>query len=90
MFKQHNINVRQARWFSFLSEYDFEIKHIKGKENKVPNTITRHANLLYATTSSRYETNLEGKIKNTERFDKEYHKLKEKTTKNEVSQVKKI
>ena len=31
MFDQQNLNVRQARWIAFLSEYDFEIKHIKGK-----------------------------------------------------------
>ena len=26
-----NLNARQARWLAFLSEYDFEIQHIKGK-----------------------------------------------------------
>ena len=44
LFDQQNLNARQARWLAFLSEYDFEIKHIKGKENKVAaiskNTIT--------------------------------------------------
>ena len=33
MFDQQNLNVRQARWLAFLSEHDFEIKHIKRKEN---------------------------------------------------------
>ena len=31
MFDQQNLNVSQARWLAFLSEYDFEIKHIKEK-----------------------------------------------------------
>ena len=31
MLDQPNINARQARWLAFLSEYDFEIQHIKGK-----------------------------------------------------------
>ena len=31
LFHQQNLNARQARWLAFLSEYDFEIKHIKGK-----------------------------------------------------------
>ena len=44
----HYINARQARWLSFLSEYDFEIKHIKGKENKVANTLSHNANLMCA------------------------------------------
>ena len=34
LFDQQNLNARQARWLAFLSEYDFEIKHIKGKKIK--------------------------------------------------------
>ena len=32
LLDQPNLNARQARWLAFLSEYDFEIQHIKGKE----------------------------------------------------------
>ena len=32
LLDQPNLNVRQSRWLDFLSEYDFEIQHIKGKE----------------------------------------------------------
>ena len=71
VFDQRNLNARQTRWLSFLSEYYFEIKHIKGKENKAVDALSRHANLLYAITSSMYETYLEDKIKNAERFDKQ-------------------
>ena len=35
LFNQPTLNARQARWLEFLCEFDFEIKHIKGKENKV-------------------------------------------------------
>ena len=31
LLDQPNLNTRKARWLSFLSEYDFEIQHIKGK-----------------------------------------------------------
>ena len=31
VFDKQNLNARQARLLSFLSEYDFEIKHIKEK-----------------------------------------------------------
>jgi hypothetical protein len=34
-FDQTKINARQAIWMSLLSEFDFEINHIKGKENRV-------------------------------------------------------
>ena len=72
MFNQQNLNARQARWLSFLSKYDFEIKHMKGKENKVEDALSQHTNLLYAIAISRYETNLEDKIKSAEKFDKDY------------------
>jgi hypothetical protein len=35
LFDQPRLNARQARWMVLISEFDFEIKHIKGKENKV-------------------------------------------------------
>ena len=63
LFDQRNLNARQVRWLAFLSEYEFEIKHIKGKENKVADALSRHANLLYMAAYSRYETKLEGQIK---------------------------
>ena len=81
LFDQHNLNVRQARWLSFLREYDFEIKHIKGKENKVADALSWHANLLYASRS--YEFNLVNQILSIGNSDGEYQRLKEKTVKNE-------
>ena len=35
LFSKPDLNARQARWLAFLKEYHFELKHIKGKENKV-------------------------------------------------------
>ena len=40
LFDQQNLNARKARWLAFLSEYDFKIKHIKGKENKVADALS--------------------------------------------------
>ena len=51
LFDQQNLNARQARWLSFLSEYDFKIKHIQGKENKVADALIRHENLQSTTTN---------------------------------------
>ena len=39
-FDQSNLNARQARWLDFLSEHHFELKHIKGKENKVVDALS--------------------------------------------------
>ena len=41
LFDQPDMNVRQARCLAFLSEYHFELKHIKGKENKVDDALSR-------------------------------------------------
>ena len=32
LFKQPNLNGKQTRWLDFLSDYNFEVKYIKGKE----------------------------------------------------------
>ena len=41
LFDQPTLNARQARWLEFLCEFDFKIKHIKGKENKVVDALSR-------------------------------------------------
>ena len=71
---------------SFLSEYDFEIQHIEGKENKVVGALSHHANLLFPRSS--YECDLENHILSVENYDRECRILKENTAKNEQNQVK--
>jgi hypothetical protein len=39
LFGQPILNSRKTRWLEFLSEYDFEIKHIKGKQNQVDDAL---------------------------------------------------
>ena len=41
LFHQPDLNARQAKWFSFLSEYQFESKHIKGKEIKIIDALSQ-------------------------------------------------
>eukprot|EP00253_Pinus_taeda_P018243 PITA_18243 len=40
-FSQPTLNARQARWVDFLSGFDFEIKHLQGKENRVADALSR-------------------------------------------------
>eukprot|EP00253_Pinus_taeda_P027012 PITA_27012 len=40
-FDQLNLNVRQARWLASISEFDFEIRYIKGKKNRVADSLSR-------------------------------------------------
>ena len=41
LFNLPDPNSRKARWFAFLSEYHFKLKHIKGKENKITDALSR-------------------------------------------------
>lgn len=38
---QRDLNSRQARWLSFLGDFDFSIDYIRGKTNKVADALSR-------------------------------------------------
>jgi hypothetical protein len=46
LFEKPNLNARQERCLAFLSEYNFEIKNIKGKENKVGHGVNGKLNAI--------------------------------------------
>jgi hypothetical protein len=35
------VHRRNVRWLEFLSQFDFEIQHIRGRENVVADTLSR-------------------------------------------------
>ena len=41
LFDHPSLNARKARWLKFLCDFYFEIKHVKGKENEVVDTLSR-------------------------------------------------
>jgi hypothetical protein len=45
LFDQQNLNTRQARSLEFLYEFDLGIKHIKGKENKSVDELSKKMHL---------------------------------------------
>ena len=63
LLDQPNLNARQARWLAFLSEYDFEIQYIKGKENKVADALSRNARLNFAAAINTYVSDLDEQLK---------------------------
>jgi hypothetical protein len=75
LFDQPILNVRQTRWLEFLSEYDFDIKHIKGKENKVANALSRRVPELHATSISMYQSDLKDRIIEVSISDLQYKEL---------------
>jgi hypothetical protein len=62
LFGQPTLNVRQSRRLEFLNEYNFDIKHIKGKENKVVDVLNRRVHEIHATTIIMYKYDLKDKI----------------------------
>ena len=62
LFYQPTLNARQSRWLEFLCEYNFDIKHIKGKGNKVVDALSRKVHELHATTISMYRTDIKDRI----------------------------
>ena len=41
LFNHPYLNAKNSRWLAFLSEYHFELKHIKGEENKIDDALSR-------------------------------------------------
>ena len=50
LFDQPTLNARKARWMEFLCEFYFEIKDIKGKENKVADALSMKVHEMHAAS----------------------------------------
>jgi hypothetical protein len=62
LFGQPTLNVMQSRWLDFLSEYDLDTKHIKGKDNKVVDALIKRVHEMHATAISMYQSDLKDTI----------------------------
>jgi hypothetical protein len=62
LFEQPTLNARKTRWMEFLSEYDFDIKHIKGKKDKVVGALSRRVHLMHAIDVSMHRLDLKSII----------------------------
>jgi len=60
LFDQPSLNAGQARWLEFLSEFDFEVNHVKEKENKVVDALSRK---FHVATMRLCKTNLRDQFK---------------------------
>jgi hypothetical protein len=88
LFDQSTLNARQIKWLEFLWEYDFDIKHIKGKENKVVDALIRKAHKLHATAISMYKTEIKDRILEVANADLQYRGLVAKLQQRERPQTK--
>lgn len=62
LFEQLNLNARQARWLAMISEFDFDIRYIKGMKNIVADTLRRRVLVNHITTMSSYWKDLQDHI----------------------------
>jgi hypothetical protein len=46
LFTQRDMNVRQRRWSEFMSECDFDISYINGKENLFVDALSRRPHVF--------------------------------------------
>ena len=65
----------------FLCEFDFEIKHIKGKENKVADALNRKVQEMHVASLSICQSDLRQKIINHTTEDEMYVQIKDKSHK---------
>jgi hypothetical protein len=84
LFEQPTLNARKTRWLEFLSEYDFDIKHIKGKENKVVDALSRIVHILHATAVSMHQSDLKRRILDGLFTDQHYLQVKENLQQGDV------
>ena len=59
-----------------LCEYDFDIKHIKGKENKVVNALSRNIHVMHVETVITSTLYLKDNIINVNVIDEHYQQVK--------------
>jgi hypothetical protein len=52
-----------------LSEFDFEIKHVKGKENKVVYALSRSMKTIHLAAVSSCKTNVKERVRNAKEID---------------------
>ena len=69
-----------------LSEHDFDIKHIKGKQNKVVDALSRRLHLMHATVVSMHQSDLKRIILDVVVIDQHYLQVKEILQKENVQQ----
>lgn len=78
LFDQPNLNARQAIWLELISEFDFDIMYVKGKENRVAYALSRRIHATYVAIVSTYKSDLKGKFLEASSSDGYYLQTKGK------------
>jgi hypothetical protein len=57
LFGQPTLNARKRKWLEFINKYEFDINHIKGKENKVVDALNMRVHEMHSKNISMYQSN---------------------------------
>ena len=68
----------QERWLELISEFDFDIKHVKGKENWVADELSRRIHAAHMEIISTYKSELGDRILEALESNEYYLQIKEK------------
>ena len=62
LFEQPHMNATQAIYIELLSELNFEIKCIKGKENRVVDALNKRNQIMQLSAINNWKSNLKIKL----------------------------
>ena len=83
---QTDLNARKTIWLCFLSEFDMDIKHVRGKENKIVDALSRNACQHINSIGSSVKLELEELVKQAADQDPNYENLQVKIQKKEMAE----
>ena len=86
LFNRPTLNVRKRRWLDFISEYDFDINHIKWKEKKVDDELRSRVHEMHSIAITMCQSELKHKILQVAESDRKYMELKEKLKQGNLQQ----
>jgi hypothetical protein len=69
LFDQPKLNARQARWKNLLGGFDFEIKHIKGKQNRVVDALGISMKVIHLAVVITCESDIKERVKSAQETD---------------------
>ena len=78
LFDHPTLNARKERWLEFLCEFDFEIKYIQRKENKVVVALSRKVQETHLASLSIFQSYLRQQTVSHAAGDELYEQVKDK------------
>lgn len=87
LFEQPNLNTMQAQWMEFMCEFDFDIKNVRGKENKVTDALRMR---FHVVVISMCQTNRIAIILDALHYDKMYLQVQKELNKSHATRGTKV